>query len=310
MSDFHFLRPFCLLVLIPAALIAWRFWRVTDDRRTWRGIISDELLPSLLVGKGTQHRIRPIHLLLAGWIVGIIALAGPTWEQEPAPFVDDTVAVVIVLKVSPSMLTEDVQPTRLARSVQKIRDLVKLRPGAKTALVAYAGSAHRVLPMTTDAEIISTFAAELSPDIFPREGDVADQALTMGSALLKKSNERGWLLWIADSVTPDQQAALEKLRNEIAPVSLLIPETAGTEFDSAQQAARVVGAELVSLTPDDTDVKRLLRRTTFSNVPEGSGGERWKDAGYFLVPILALITLFWFRRGWVIRGSLWGGGSA
>lgn len=306
MSDFHFLRPFWFMALAPAALILWRLWKATDDRRIWRGIISDALLPSLLVEKGIRHRIRPIHLLLAGWLVGICALAGPTWEREPAPFADETAAVVIVLKVSPSMLTEDVQPTRLARSVQKIRDLLTLRPGAKTALVAYAGSAHRVLPLTTDAEIIKTFAAELSPEIFPREGDVADQALVMGSALLKKSNERGWLLWIADGVTPDQQTALEKIRRELAPVSLLVPETTGTEFDSVKQAAHVIGAELVPLTPDDTDVKQLLRRTVFSNVPDGSGGQRWRDAGYFLVPILALITLFWFRRGWVIRGSLWG----
>ncbi|MBX3440480.1 MAG: VWA domain-containing protein [Planctomycetaceae bacterium] len=309
MSEFHFLRPFWLLAFVPAALIAWRLWRSTDDRRTWRGVISEELLPHLVVGKEKRHRLQPVHMLLAGWLIGTMALAGPAWQREPAPFADDAAAVVIVLKVAPSMLTEDVQPDRLSRSVQKIRDLLKQRPGAKTALVAYAGSAHRVLPLTTDAEIVSTFAAELSPDILPREGDSAHAALTMASELLKKENERGWLLWIADSVAADQQAAIAKAQSTLAPTSLLVPETTGTEFETAQQAARAIDAELVSLTPDDTDVKQLLRRTVFSNVPDGSGGERWRDAGYFLVPVMALLTLFWFRRGWVIRGSLWGGSA-
>ncbi|HWL11282.1 MAG TPA: VWA domain-containing protein [Planctomicrobium sp.] len=306
MSEFHFLRPLWLLVLIPAVLIAWRLWRATDDRRSWRGIISDKLLSHLIVGKGEHHRVRPVHLLLPGWILGAIALAGPTWQREPSPFADDAAAVVIVLKVAPSMLTEDVQPTRLARCVQKIRDLLQQRPGAKTALVAYAGSAHRVLPLTTDAEIINNFAAELSPEIFPREGDAADEALTMASDLLKKSGERGWLLWIADSISPEQQSALQKIGPNLPPISLLVPETAGAEFASVKQAAGTIGAEVIPLTPDDSDVKRLLRRTIFSAVPVGSGGERWQDAGYFLVPVMALIILFWFRRGWVIRGTLWG----
>ena len=55
----------------------------------------------------------------------VVALAGPAWQREPAPFADDTAVLAIVLKVTPSMLTEDIQPTRLSRSVQKIHDLLR-----------------------------------------------------------------------------------------------------------------------------------------------------------------------------------------
>lgn len=306
MSQFHFLRPLWLLAIAPAAIIVWRLWRTTDDRRVWQGIVSDELLPHLMVGTETIHRVRPVHLLGAGWILGTLAMAGPTWHKEPAPFADDAATVVVVLKVAPSMLTEDVQPNRLARSVQKIRDLLKLRPGAKTALVAYAGSAHRVLPPTNDADVVNSFAAELGPGIFPRDGDAAAEALVMATDILNKSGQRGWLLWITDSVAADQQVAVKKIAASVAPVSLLAPEKAGAEFDAVRQTSRAIGGEFVSLTPDDADVKQLLRRTVFSNIPDGAGGERWRDAGYILLPVVVLLTLAWFRRGWVVRGSLWG----
>jgi Ca-activated chloride channel family protein len=307
MSDFHFLRPLWFLAVLPAAVIVWRLWRTSHDRQSWREIISDELLPHLLVGKSQSHRFGPLLLLAIGWSIAILALTGPAWRKEPAPFSDDVAALVIVLKITPSMLTEDVQPNRLARSVQKIRDLLKERPGAKTALVAYAGSAHRVLPLTSDAEVINSFAAELSPNIFPEEGDVAGQALVMANDILTRSNERGWLLWIADDISPEQQVNLKQVSSTLAPMSILVPEATGEEFERMKSAAKTSGAKLVVLTPDETDIQQLMKRTVFSDVPTTSGGDRWQDAGYFLVPVLLLMVLFWFRRGWVIRGAVWGG---
>ena len=80
-----------------------------------------------------------MHLLLAGWLIAIIALAGPTWRLELAPFIADQAALAIAIEVTPSMQAQDIQPSRLQRAAQKVRDLLALRPGAKTALVAYAG---------------------------------------------------------------------------------------------------------------------------------------------------------------------------
>src|SRR5262245_28557249 len=111
LSDFHFLRPWWLLALLPAALLVWRIRRADDSRRAWRGVVAEHLLPHLLVGKDERARVRPVGLLAFGLLVAILAVAGPTWRREPAPFADDTAALVIVLKVTPSMLSEDVQPT-------------------------------------------------------------------------------------------------------------------------------------------------------------------------------------------------------
>jgi len=303
MSDFHFLRPAWLFALVPVALAGWRLRATSDPGRSWRGVVAPRLLSHLLVGGGKQSWYSPVVLLIAGWVVATLSLAGPAWHREPAPFADDSSVLVIVVKVTPSMQTQDVQPSRLARSVQKIHDVLALRPGAKTALVAYSGSAHRVMPLTADAEIIDLFAGELSPGVMPVEGDVAGEALRLADEIVTKSGQRGWVLWVADGVASDQSSPIADYRAKgRAPVSVLAVAGDGPELDSLQRSANALGGDLVRVMPDDADVKQITKNTRFSNAADGDG-ERWQDAGYWLVPLLAAISLYWFRSGWVARAG-------
>jgi Ca-activated chloride channel family protein len=308
MSEFHFLRAWWLLAAIPAAGLAWRLWATEDAGRAWRKIVAPHLLPRLLTGRDERRRFRPLTALLVAWVLGTVALAGPTWQREAAPFVEDVAVLAVVLKVTPSMQSQDIQPTRLARATEKIRDLLALRPGARTALFAYAGSAHRVMPLTSDAGIINAFAAELAPEVMPIEGARAGDALDEADETVKASGQAGWILWIADGASPDETKALLAYRHEgRSPVTVLAAAGAGPERETLDRAASNLGAAVVRLTADDADVQRLARNTRFSAASERAGGQRWKDFGYWLVPPLALGSLLWFRRGWMVRSS--GAGS-
>ena len=64
---------------------------------------------------------------------------------------EDTAPLVIAIDLSQTMDAIDIAPSRLERVKLKVRDLLALRAGARTAIVAYAGSAHIVLPLTDDA---------------------------------------------------------------------------------------------------------------------------------------------------------------
>jgi Ca-activated chloride channel family protein len=303
MNTFHFLRPEWLLAFIPVALVGWRLWARSDPGRPWRRVVAPHLLPHLLTGERKRTRISPAGMLVASWLLATVALAGPAWQREPAPFADDTAVLAVVLKVTPSMQTPDVEPTRLSRAVQKIHDLLALRPGARTALIAYSGSAHRVMPMTTDAGIVDSFAGELEPKVMPVEGDVAGRALALASEAVVESGQAGWILWIADGVAGDQISDLASYRSRgRVPVSLLAVAGEGRELDSLKKAASTLGANLVAVSPDDVDVQRLAGNSRFS-VAADNVGERWRDAGYWLVPVLTGICLFWFRDGWIVRAG-------
>jgi Ca-activated chloride channel family protein len=316
-TDFHFLRPWWLLALVPALLLTLFIWRRQAVERTWRGIVAEHLLTHLLVGTERQGRVKPLYLLLAVWTIGTIAVAGPAWRLEPSPFTEDAAALVIVVKVAPSMDAKDIQPSRLERAAHKIKDLLALRPGARNALIAFAGSAHLVMPMTQDARIIETFAMELSPEIMPVEGDAVGEALSLADDQLRTSGQPGSILLITDSIPGNQLQALEAHRkNRGSPVHILAvaadegvpvpsdsPPAPALDRKAMEQAADAVDGTLMVVSVDDRDVRRLTDQIerSFVAAPQTDGGQRWKDEGYLLVPFITLLSLMWFRPGWIVK---------
>ena len=118
-----------------------------------------------------------MHVLSVIWILAALALAGPAWDKEPAPFADDDAGLVVLLKVSGTMQATDVQPSRLARAKHKLRDLMQARKGLSTGLIAYSGSAHLVMPLTRDDRIVSAMVEDLTPELMPADGDALAEAL-------------------------------------------------------------------------------------------------------------------------------------
>lgn len=298
-TDFHFLRPWWLLTLIPALLIVWGIHRRSSAGFPWQGIVADHLVPYLVRGAQEKHRQGPVLLLLAGVITVIIVLAGPSWKREPSPFADDVAALAIVVKVTPSMETEDIAPNRLERSVQKVQDLLARRGGAKTALIAYSGTAHVVMPATTDAGIINSFAAALAPAVMPEEGDAAAEALKLADKSLADAGG-GSILWITDGVSSDEVAAVSAWRSKTrTPVRILAPVSGEGELRALRSSAETDHADLIPLAADDSDIDQLARASRFGSVTGGGEDARWRDSGYALVPLLALLMLPFFRKGWM-----------
>lgn len=318
-TAFHFLRPWWLLAMVPAALLAWALWRANDSSRAWRGVIDDHLLPHLVSRSGESHRIRPLPLLVATWAIGVVAAAGPTWRRAPSPFADDVAALALVVRLTPTMEARDVQPTRLQRSVQKLGELLELRKGGRTALLAFAGSAHLVMPATRDAGIIGSYAGELSPSLMPvPEGDATGEALALAQAEIEATGQAGSILLVVDGVSDGAVAALREHRRSggvpvhvfgvAAPASVPVPPGSPPapplDERSLSEAASAGGGEFVPVTPDEADVRRLAsavsRRTARAGNIAGDT-EEWKDAGYWLVPLIVALSLFWFRPGWAVR---------
>jgi len=318
---FHFIRPGWFLLLAPATIVIWSVLRRQDPMRTWEAVIEPGLLEHLMVRREEQRsRFRPVYLLALGWLLGAFTLAGPTWQKEATPFTEDQAALFIVLKVTPEMLAQDIQPSRLQRSAQKIDDLLALRPGTKTGLVAYAGSAHLVMPLTSDPDIISYFASELTPDVMPNvqsevqsgHGDDPLQALRLATRRLQASGLPGSVVLIADHVGPEHSAEVAELHRSSGVDIHLLAMAAGPEvvpppgsptappldIEAMKQVARAGGGSLQQVTPDDADVRQLNSRIDNSiAAAPAQEGERWKDFGYFLLPVFALMVLVFFRKG-------------
>jgi Ca-activated chloride channel family protein len=317
LAAFHFLRPLWLALLVPACLLLWRLRLGRSDAERWRHLVAPHLLPHLLVRHGAQSRgPRPLSVVALVWLLAIIALAGPAWQRQPTPFSEDQAALVVAIKVSPEMLARDVQPSRLQRAVHKVRDLVAARPGARVGLVAYAGSAHLAVPLTSDPDVVATFAAALSPDIMPVPGDAAAEAVALGNRVMRRAQVAGSIVLVADAVAPTELPGLRAARDAGGADVHVLAMAAGPEAvplpggppappldeRAMADAARAAGGSLRRVSHDDADVRALTRDvvTSLARTP-AVDGERWQDAGYWLTPVLALLILPLFRRGGAMR---------
>ena len=124
-SQFHFLRPYLLLLIIPLILLTV----VVKNRRLrsgiWGRVCDEHLLPFLLIGQtGKSSRWSSVRFALAGLAI-IIAFAGPAWKKLPQPVFRSQAALVIALDLSRSMDVSDIKPTRLTRARHKILDSCK-----------------------------------------------------------------------------------------------------------------------------------------------------------------------------------------
>jgi Ca-activated chloride channel family protein len=312
LESFHFLRPWWLVALLPAAAVLLATLRRADAQRAWQRWVDPALLEALLVRGEERRRFRPAHLLCLFWLVGLVALAGPSWRREPSPFAEDRAALVIALKVTPSMLTEDIAPSRLERAAHKITDLLGRRAGARNALVAYAGSAHLVMPLTKDPNAITTFVNDLAPELMPQEGDDPVAALRLATGQLSKSGSPGAVLFFADDWDESGIAAVEEHGKQGGvPVHVLAtladerlaPENAPA-VSTLRRVAAAGGGTFSLITPDSTDVVRLagqIQQTARATAAET--GDRWRDEGYWMLPLLVAMAGMWFRKGWVLGGE-------
>ena len=298
MTEFHFIRPWLLLALIPLLVLWWGLWRKQERGENWQALIDPHLLEHLLIGERKKRLFRPVHLLLFIWFLAVIGVAGPTWRKEVSPFLSDEAALMVLLKVSETMETTDVQPSRLERAKQKIRDLMEIRQDGATGLIVYSGSAHLVMPVTRDERIISSLLESIGTDLMPVAGDVLAEALELGQRMVHQSGLPGSMLVIADS-TADQVTDSLSL-----PVQFLSMQPFDRNIDAGlQRASKTLGGSVVRLTADRSDVEHLVARaeTSHQDVSEPDQAERWKDEGFLLLPLIAAGMLVWFRKGWVLR---------
>ena len=297
-AQFHFIRPWWLLLLLPCFALWHLQRRRADTTARWRAVIDPTLLRHLTVGGESRRLLVPETLLLVAWLFIVLAAAGPTWQQLPAPFAQESRPAIFVMKVTTSMLERDLAPTRLDRARQKMADLLKLREGAPTGLVAYAGSAHLVLPPTPDASVLSTMAGALSPDLMPREGDALSEAVNLAAGTLAERGQGGSIVVFADTAQP-----LRDITTSV-PITLfaMVQPDRTTADPSLQAAASALHADLLPLTLDNSDIEGLSRTLARAGPPPPAPGTTplWQEAGYWLTPLIALLTLSWFRRGWVL----------
>lgn len=156
MSDFHFLYPWRLLLLIPAIAL---WWLPSAGRSAWSRIMDKPLANALIVGRQRKlSRALPWLVML-----GVIALAGPSWQRQlPAALTPES-NVMVILQQDTAMLASDLSPSRHQRMQTKIMSLMERMPGTRFGLVVYNAGAWLTTPLTVDTAFYSLFLHAQTP---------------------------------------------------------------------------------------------------------------------------------------------------
>lgn len=325
LQQFHFLHPEWLWLLAGLPVLGWLASRGHTARHALSRLADAELLPYLVHGQA-RRRWLPAALLAAGLLLCALALAGPSWSRVAQPLFANRAAQVVAISLSQRMLARDVAPSRLDRARFKARDLFAANRDGLNGLLAYAGEAFVVAPLTTDAASVNDLLDALAPDTMPVDGDNAAAAIERGTALIVNAKAGGGsLVLITDSADADAQAAARQALAANVHVSVLgvgspqgapVPLAEGgflhdeqgnlvlaRRDDRALSAlAAAGGGRYVAMRDDGSDITTLHDVLQGSRGVAASGqlGEQWQDRGPWLLLLVLPLLALAFRRGWLL----------
>jgi len=331
LHDFQFLRPAWLLLLLALPLI-WRVLKSAgSEAQAWRGAVDAHLLEHLLVRNASATPTRsPALLAAAALVLASIALAGPAWERVPQPLYKNQAARVIALELSSTMLAQDVKPSRYERARFKIADMLQRSGDAQVALIAYAGDAFVVAPLTDDANTVANLVDSLDPSVMPAPGNNTGRAIDLAVKLIHQAGVReGEIVLLADAASADADAAAARARSagirvsvlgigsaQGAPIALgdggFLKDKTGNivlpKLDGAALAgvANAGGGRYAEYRNDAGDLDAVLGALTPGGeaAKDASGAEvqseRFLDRGPWLLLALVPLVALGFRRGWLM----------
>ena len=327
LSNLHFLRPMWFFALVPGILLCVLMLREECRTRRWQSAIAPHLLKHLIRRPDRRPWLRPTYVALPFILIAILSLAGPAWKRQKNPFVQDAASLVVALDLSASMDAVDVQPSRLGLAQRKIRDLMALRPGGRTGLIVYAGSAHMVLPPTDDANVVEIYLTSLETKLMPVSGKNPKEALELADKMLAAETNSGTILLVTDGIAEQYAPAFARYRRTASHQVLVLAvgtsaggpvRTGKDEFmkdaEGRQAISRLdrkgletlesqAGVYVVGATVDGLDVRKIVHRANIHLKTAQAFDDRipWEDEGYYLVFSTLLLALVWFRKGWTIR---------
>ncbi|AGI25177.1 hypothetical protein H681_16545 [Pseudomonas sp. ATCC 13867] len=325
----HLLRPWSLLLLPLLGWLLWRLWHRQRRAGRWQLLLPPAFHPWLLSGGNGRHERRPWIFLGLAWLLALLALLGPSWQQLEQPAMERSDPLVVVLELTPEMLATDLPPSRLEQARRKVLDLLQARSDAQTAIVVYAGSAHTLVPLSNDLGTARNLLDALKPSIMPEPGRRADLAIEQARQLLNQGAEgSGHILLITGALDAQERQGIRKaLRGKAKDLLLLAAGTAGgapiaqedgtflkdeqgnilvprLDESALRQFAADLDGRFQRLRPGSGDLRALGLLNTSQGLQTREEDtllrlQRWADQGYWLLLPLLLLAACAGRRGWL-----------
>jgi len=320
------------LLLIVAGFLFIRDSRVRRDfLARWKHLGNAERL----TGPVTKPLIRKwLELLSFGLI--ICALAHPLSGIKNEGVKRKGVDIVIALDVSSSMLAEDYSPNRLQKAKQELKGLLDQIEGHRIGLLAFAGYAAVLCPITTDTSTLQTYLDVLDTQLFEHQGTALSDAIQKAIGMFDKRSPHGKaLVLITDGENHDNdplksareahQAGIQiycigigSSTGEPIPVINSSGEKTGHKTDARgevvltkldqttlSQIASLTGGQYYPATLNEVEIKNIFKEISRLEKGEFQAQNVFRYDDKYQIPLLwAFFLLLWAEAMGVRRGLI------
>jgi len=220
-----------LLFLLPILLLLFlynQYWK----RKKQREFGDLDMVKKLSPEKSVFKPILKLILMLLALSALILGLVNPKIGTKMETVKREGIDIVFAMDVSKSMLAEDVAPSRLEKSKQIVSQIINQLGSDRIGIVAYAGSAFPVLPITTDYGVAKMFLQSMNTGIVSSQGTSLDEAIKLSSMYFDdKSKTSKLLILISDG--EDHSEGAEEAAEEANKLGMkIITIGVGTEKGS------------------------------------------------------------------------------
>ncbi|WP_282130295.1 VWA domain-containing protein [Pseudoalteromonas aliena] len=319
--DFEFIRPALLWLLIPA--VALFFVALIKHKKTTSEQLIAPHLAQFIISEANTKASQPLWLVALFCSLGILFSAGPSFEKKQVPVFQSKSARVIVMDMSYSMYSTDILPNRLMQSRFKALDMIELFKEGDTALVAYAGTAYTISPLTNDAATLSNLIPSLSPEIMPDKGSNVLAGLDMAKELLTQAGYiDGDIILVTDGIDQQEQSDVSSFTSSTqyrlniygvgtaqgAPIKLpeggflkdrygqiVVPTLNASQLKNLASSS---GGKFASYQPSSRDINTFAPSAQSELLKdEKQSHALWRiDAGIYGLLLLLPLGLYLFRR--------------
>lgn len=187
-----------LLFIVPVLVLIF-LYNLYWKRKKQREFGDLEMVKRLSPESSTFKPFLKLGVLILAFIGLIFGLVNPKIGTKMETVKREGIDIVFAMDVSKSMLAEDVAPSRLEKSKQIVSQIINKLGNDRIGIVAYAGSAFPVLPITTDYAVAKMFLQSMNPEMVSSQGTSLDDAIRLSATYFDdKSKTSKLLILISD----------------------------------------------------------------------------------------------------------------
>lgn len=301
LANFHFIRPWMLLLLFIPILSLWRKMKIKNMTSSWEDICDPNLLRFLLIKENHLSFFSLKKIIYIGVFSAIIAAAGPSWKKNEIPTFVVENPNMFLLSLAQDMTLNDITPSRLDRAKFVISDLADAFPQGQFGIEVYSEEPYIISPISDDVNLLKNLLPQIVTNIVPDQGDRLDRAINLAIERFQAAGyAHGNIIIFTSDVGQRFDLALDAIQKAAQlNYKIYIVDASFSGNEKLQLLANKGNGFYISI--KDTNFQPLIDNILKMNDEQIKLSQNLRsnfvDYGYYLLFLPLICTLIFFRRG-------------